>query len=161
MIYIIHKMLVLVKNRLNYLKDKAYRRKYKDIRNLFRLKKKEINYTAVNDTRNLFRLEKEKEIKAIKEYLEILRIFLSMKMKSYYKPASISDLWSNIFIEYESNDDINKALSVEEYLSKVRPYLDIINNFEKSDMWKIQLTIANNFIYSKDNDKEHVMHSKT
>ena len=60
MIYIIHKMLVLVKNRLNYLKDKAYRRKYKDIRNLFRLKKKEINYTAVNDTRNLFRLEKEK-----------------------------------------------------------------------------------------------------
>ena len=40
MIYIIHKMLVLVKNRLNYLKDKAYRRKYKDIRNLFRLKKK-------------------------------------------------------------------------------------------------------------------------
>ena len=84
-----------------------------------------------------------------------------MKMKSYYKPASISDLWSNIFIEYESNDDINKTLSVEEYLSKVRPYLDIINNFEKSDMWKIQLTIANNFIYSKDNDKEHVMHSKT
>ena len=82
-------------------------------------------------------------------------------MKSYYKPASISDLWSNIFIEYESNDDINKTLSVEEYLSKVRPYLDIINNFEKSDMWKIQLTIANNFIYSKDNDKEHVMHSKT
>ena len=82
-------------------------------------------------------------------------------MKSYYKPASISDLWSNIFIEYESNDDINKTLSVEEYLSKVRPYLDIINNFEKSDMWKIQLTIANNFIYSIDNDKEHVMHSKT
>ena len=82
-------------------------------------------------------------------------------MKSYYKPASISDLWSNIFIEYESNDDINKTLSVEEYLNKVRPYLDIINNFEKSDMWKIQLTIANNFIYSIDNDKEHVMHSKT
>ena len=42
-------------------------------------------------------------------------------MKSYYKPVSISDLWSNIFIEYESNDDINKTLSVEEYLNKVRP----------------------------------------
>ena len=82
-------------------------------------------------------------------------------MKSYYKPVSISDLWSNIFIEYESNDDINKTLSVEEYLNKVRPYLDIINNFKNSDTWKIQLTIANNFIYSIDNDKEHVMHSKT
>ena len=28
-------------------------------------------------------------------------------------------------------------------------------------MWKIQLTIANNFISSIDNDKEHVMHSKS
>ena len=82
-------------------------------------------------------------------------------MKSYCKPVSISDLWSNIFIEYESNDDINKTLSVEKYLNKVRPYLDIINNFENSDTWKIQLTITNNFIYSIDNDEEHVMHSKT
>ena len=54
----------------------------KDIRNLFRLKK-ELNYTAIKGIRNLFRLEKE--TKAIKEiltdYLEILRIFLSMKKK--------------------------------------------------------------------------------
>ena len=27
-------------------------------------------------------------------------------------------------------------------------------------MWKIQLTVANNFISSIDNDQEHVMHSK-
>ena len=48
-------------------------------RNLFRLKK-ELNYTPVKDIRNLFGLEKE--MKAIKiEYLEILRIFSSMKEK--------------------------------------------------------------------------------
>ena len=48
-------------------------------RNLFRLKK-ELNYTPVKDIRNLFGLEKE--MKAIKiEYLEILRIFSSMKKK--------------------------------------------------------------------------------
>ena len=43
--------------------------------------------------------------------------------------------------------DINKTLSVEEYLNKVRPYLkSIINNLKKSDTWRIQLTKANNFI---------------
>ena len=48
-------------------------------RNLFRLKK-ELNYTPVKDIINLFGLEKE--MKAIKiEYLEILRIFSSMKKK--------------------------------------------------------------------------------
>ena len=41
------------------------------------------------------------------------------------------------------------------------PYLkDIINNLKKSGTWKIQLTIANNFISSIDNDEEPVMHSK-
>ena len=37
----------------------------------------------------------------------------------------------------------------------------IINNHKKSDAWKIQLTIANNFISSIDNDEEHVIHSKS
>ena len=38
---------------------------------------------------------------------------------------------------------------------------DIINNLKKSDMWKTQLTIANNFISSIDNDEEHIIHSKS
>ena len=38
---------------------------------------------------------------------------------------------------------------------------DIINNLKKSDTWKIQLTIAINFISSIDNDEECVMHSKS
>ena len=64
-------------------------------------------------------------------------------------------------MEYESNSDRNKTLSVEEYLNKIRTYLkDIINNLQKSDTWKIQFTIANNFISSIDNDEEHVIHSK-
>ena len=51
----------------------------KDIRNLFRLTKKQ-NYTAVKDTWNLFRLKKKlKELKIW--YLEILGIYLRMKKK--------------------------------------------------------------------------------
>ena len=53
----------------------------KDIRNPFRLKE-ELNYTAIKDIRSLFRLEKETKAIILKQkYLEILRIFLSMKKK--------------------------------------------------------------------------------
>ena len=32
---------------------------------------------------------------------------------------------------------------------------------KKSDTWKTQLTIAVNFVFSKDNDEERAMHSKS
>ena len=38
---------------------------------------------------------------------------------------------------------------------------DIIVSLKKSDTWKIQLTRAVNFIYSKHDDEEHVMHLKS
>ena len=38
---------------------------------------------------------------------------------------------------------------------------DIINNIKKSDIWKIQLTIAINFVSFKGYDEEHEMHSKS
>ena len=66
---------------------------------------------------------------------------------NYCKPVRVSKFWSNNYIEYESNGDRNKTLSVEEYLNKLRPYFKDINNFKKSDMWKIQLAIANNFTH--------------
>ena len=69
---------------------------------------------------------------------------------------------SSNFIEYETNGDRNKTLSIEEYFIKIRPYLkDIINDVKKSDTWKIQLTIAINFASSKDNNEKCVMHSKS
>ena len=37
---------------------------------------------------------------------------------------------------------------------------DTIINLQKSNTWKIQLTIAINFISSKDVDEEHAIHSK-
>ena len=46
-------------------------------------------------------------------------------------------------------------LLVKEYLNKIRLYLKgSINNLKKYDTWKIQLTIAINFISSKDNGKK-------
>ena len=66
------------------------------------------------------------------------------------------------FIIYESRGDKNKTLSIDEYLNKIRPYLKyIINDLKrKYHTWKIQLTIAINFMSSKVNDEELVMHSR-
>ena len=84
------------------------------------------------------------------------------KEEIFDKPVRVSNFWSNTYIEYESNGDRNKTLSVEEYLNKFRTYLKgVINNLKKSDTWKIQLIIATNFISSIDNNEERVMHSKS
>ena len=119
----------------------------RDVKNLFRLKK-EIDDTAIKDVRNLFTLKKEN--KAIKnKIIRDIRNLSGYEEKDYYKPVIVGNFWSNNYIEYESNNDRNKTLSVEDYLNKVRPYLeDIINNPKKSDMWKIQIKIAINFVSS-------------
>ena len=47
----------------------------------------------------------------------------------------MSNFLSQTYIEYGSKGDRNKALSVEKYLNKIRPYLKgIINNLKKSDL---------------------------
>ena len=101
-----------------------------------------------------------KQLKMEKNSRNIRNLF-EHEEEDYYKPVKNGNLWCNNFIEYESNGDRNKTLSVKEYLNIIRPYLKhIINNLKKSDTRKIQLTIAINFISSKDNDGERVMHSK-
>ena len=109
-------------------------------------------------------LDKKKETKAIKDRIQraIKNLFEHEEEENYCKPVKVSNFWSNNYIEYKTNGDRNKTLSVEEYLTKIRPCLkDIINNLKKSNTWKIQLTIANNFISSIQNDEECVMHSKS
>ena len=108
--------------------------------------------------RNLFKLKKEKE--EIKHRI-IRDVTVQFKQKDdYYKPTKLHNFGNNNYIEYESSGDRNNNLSVKECLDKIKPYLrDIITNLQKSDTWKIQLTIAINFISSKDDDEEHVAHS--
>ena len=115
------------------------------MRNLCRLKKevKRIKDIVFKNIKNLFEKEKEEE--------------------NYQKPVTVNNFQSNNHIEYKSNGDRNKMLSVDEYLNKLRSYLkDIKNDLKKSGPQKIQLTIAINFISSiDDSDEERVMHSKS
>ena len=82
--------------------------------------------------------------------------------EDYYKPKIVRNFWNNNYIEYESNGNRNRNLSQDEYLNRIKPYLrGIIIDLQNSDTWKIQLTIAINFISSKDAEEECVMHSRS
>ena len=47
-------------------------------------------------------------------------------MKKFRKPVKVGNFSSNNYIEWESNGDRNKTLSIEEYLKKISPYLSDI-----------------------------------
>ena len=44
------------------------------------------------------------------------------EVDDYYKPNRVGNLWDSNYIEYESNADKNKNLSLDEYLEKIRHY---------------------------------------
>ena len=90
------------------------------------------------------------------EQLEILSPLLGKKT---YKPVRVGNFWSNNYIEYESNGERNKTLSIKEY--HIKPYLKDINNLKKSDSWKIQFKRAIIVISSGDIEEECIMHSKS
>ena len=93
---------------------------------------------------------------------DIGKIFKNEEEENYCKPVRAINFWSNNYIEYESNGDRNKPLSIEKYVNKIRRYLkDIINYLKKFNTWKIQLTTANKFASSIDYDNKRVMYSKS
>ena len=84
------------------------------------------------------------------------------KKKIIIKLKRVSNSSNNNSIEYKSNDDRNRNLSIYQYLNKIEPYLrDITIDLQKSDTWKIASTIAINFISSSDAEEEHVMQSNS
>ena len=81
--------------------------------------------------------------------------------EDYYKPVRVDNFCNSSYLEYESNADRNKTLSIKECLKEIKPYLKDIKNLRKSDTQKIQLTIAINFICSRDTDNGRVIHSRS
>ena len=90
------------------------------------------------------------------KYLET-QDFLLDPRKDYYKPIRNGNAFSSNYIEYESNGDKNKSLSIKEYLDKVKTYLiDLIDYHKTQGEWKIHLTMTIDFISSKDSDEIHI-----
>ena len=67
--------------------------------------------------------------------------------EDYCKPKIVSGAFNNNYIEYESKGDKDKMSAVNEYLDMISPYLvEMINEHKTKSEWKIQLTMAINFI---------------
>ena len=76
-----------------------------------------------------------------------MNLFEREEEEDYYKSVRVGNFWNKNYIEYKRDGDRNKALSIEEYFNKIRPYLqNIIYDLKKFDAYKIQLTIAICFI---------------
>ena len=72
------------------------------------------------------KLEKKKEInnRLIKDrIIRDIGTLLEQQEEHYYKPKRESNFWNNNYIEYESNGDKNRKLSLDEYFNKIKPYL--------------------------------------
>ena len=82
--------------------------------------KKQLEENISRSISNLFELKKKmKQLKLLE--IEIL------EKKNYFIPIRVGSFWNNNCIEYESNGDKNKSLSVKDYLDKIKPFLrDII-----------------------------------
>ena len=82
--------------------------------------------------------------------------------KDHYKPVKTDNAFNNNYFQYESIGDINKLLSIEEYIDMMRPHLsDIINNDQTQLEWRIYSTILINFISSKYPDETRIMYSRS
>ena len=103
----------------------------------------------------------KRKIKLIKDGIigNIRVLFGQEKEGDCYDPKRVNNFGNKNYIKYEGNGDRNKSLSLDGYLNKIETYFrNIITNIWNSDTWKIQLTIALNFVSLKDNEEKSVMH---
>ena len=116
------------------------------------------------------------EYKGIKEVKDLFDLSID---GDYYKPIITNGAFNNHYIQYGSKGNKGKILTPSEYLDMIRPYLsDIINDHKTQGEWiihsgntitehkpqgewKIHLTLAINFISSKDSDETRTMHTKS
>ena len=118
---------------------------------------KKISKPRKQNMKKLFISEENRE-KSKDRIIRDIRTFLEQEKEEDYKSKRVSSFWNKNYIEYEDNGDKNSNLQLNEYLNKVKPYLRYtIIDLKSSNIWKIQLTIEINFIFSKDTEEERVI----
>ena len=164
-----------IKKDFNELRYKFARSKIKEIRrslydikipkNLPKSKIKGIEKNLNKLHESLFKLKKYYDNDGI-EYMRIKHVknLFNQTDEDYYKPIKTTCVFDNKnnYIEYKSEGDKDKILSVKEYLDMIRPYLsDMINDHRTQGEWKIQLTLSINFMSSKDSEETRTIHAKS
>ena len=88
-----------------------------------------------------------------------IRSHFGQQEEDYCEPKIITNFWDNNYIEYDSNGDKNRNLSLDKYINKIKPYLrNIIINLQNS---AVQLTFAINFISLKVAEEKRIMLSNS
>ena len=96
-------------------------------------------YNTIKDIRNLFKLKKKKDNDIKDKIIRDIRFLFETQEGDYYEPIRIRNSFDDNFIEHESNGDKNKTLSTDEYLNGITPYLSkMINDHKIQGEWKIQ-----------------------
>ena len=85
-------------------KDKKDKKK-KKVKKKTKQQQQQLENNIIKDIKKYFQTEKNN--------LDIRNHF-GQQEESYYKTVRVGNFWSNSYIEYESNDDRNKMLSIEE-----------------------------------------------
>ena len=146
---IVSKPKIVIEKNQNY--DKYKNRVIRQLKKLFDSKKKE--YIDYDD----------EEYRGIRD-LEYLLEEVNENDKDYYKPervrnAFVNDSGDYNYIVYESRGS-KYYNSLEEYLSKIKPYLEkMIANYISIGEWKLQLTISIRFISSRNPEQFFIRHS--
>ena len=76
----------------------------------------------INNVRKLFRLKRENEAIEDRITRDIKNLF-EQEEENNYKPVGVANVYCNNYIEYGSNGDRDKTLSIKEYLDETKPYL--------------------------------------
>ena len=89
---------------------------------------------------------------------DIENLFGEAREEDYYKLIFVKRSHKGNYKHYERNGDIEKKLSVHQYLNKFRPYLyDLINDHKIARrVWKIQINMHVNFISSKGTEETRI-----
>ena len=124
--------------------------------------KKRILKSIINEMKEILQdpiINRDKKIEKIKNIFD-LENNLFKSEESNYKPVKIGNAFRSNYIEYKSNGDKDKTLSIKDYLDEIKPYLnDIINDHKTQGEWKIKLTMKINFYSSKDSAETRTMYS--
>ena len=167
------------KSKINEIRKNLY--EIESEKNLFESKIKEIerNLTELEENHSKTKMYYDYdgiEYKGIRNIKDLFDLSID---KDYYQPITTRGAFNSSYIQYENKGDKGQKLSIKQYLNMNKPYLsDIINDHkahglvryhsgnktwveETPSEWKIQLTMAINFISSKNSDETRTMHTKS
>ena len=89
-------------------------------------------------------------------------LFNELDKEDYYKPTGVKSAFDGSYMLYESKEDKDSKLSIDEYFDIIRPYLkDMIDNRKSKSEWKIQLSMRIIFVSFTCSNETHEMHTKS